>query len=122
MLPELGSGLAQLEIDAALDCEIDGRPFSIRTSGAQIMVEVPDVATGLKLLQLGSSWGLLRQRLRWLKQLLEQMQHSLQLNIGPHAVVAIGHRVGSPLWAILGLPPLDLRPLRLLAAYFRRKE
>ena len=122
MLRETSSSLAQHEIEANLACEIDGQPLTIRSANRRIVVEVPNIKTGWRLLQLGPFQGLLLHRLHCLKHGLDQMRLSLELMLDGKPVATIGYRVGSPLWRLLGLPSLRLR-LDLLLAFllFRRR-
>ena len=125
MFHEPRSSLAQLEIAAELDCEIDGHAFQIRSYNRRIVIEAPDVTTGLKLCRLGLAQFLRRQgraQMRKIARLCDQARYSIELHIGIHSVGAVGYRVSSQLWHLLGLPALTLRPNRLVAAYISERR
>ena len=101
---------SDVQIDASLRCEIDGISMSIVAAERNVVVEVPDVATGLKLFQLGSSRGSPRKLLRQLKQLLDRTSHSLELQIGGQTQFRIGYQTGNHWWRLFGLPAMSLEP------------
>ena len=98
------------EIHANLDCVVDGRPFSVRSTGRQTVVEVPDVATGLRLVRLGSPRGYFWKSLHKWKHLLDSTLHRVEFRVRGRTVGAIGHGVGSRGWRLLGFPTLALKP------------
>ena len=108
--------LSNIEFSADLRCEIDSSPLTIRSTGRTIVVEVPDVATGLKLFRLGLPRGSRRKRLHLMKKRLGQLASAVDVRINGKSVFRLGHSVGSQWWRILGLPALQLRPLRLRSA------
>ena len=118
MRRESATSTASLEIASDLACEIDGRPLSIYSANGRIVVEVPDVTTGLSLFQLVSSRGLRFRRLHVLKRLLERVGWALELRIDHRTIAAIGCQVGNPFWRLIGLPAMKLRPERLVSAWF----
>ena len=99
------------EIHANLDCVADGKAFSVRSSGRRIVVEVPDVATGLQLVRLGSPQGSLCKSIHQWKHFLDSALHQLEVRVRGHIVVAIGHGVGSRVWTLFGLPRIVLKPV-----------
>ena len=114
--------MAIAEIYADLRGEVDGKKFSIRSSGRQTVVEVPDVATGLRLVQLGSSRGDFRRSIRQLQRMLETTFHRVEIRIGSTPVASIGHGVGTRFWNLLGLPRLCLKPLALASQLLTRPK
>ena len=98
------SKLKPLEISADLRCEIDSRPFEIRSEDRTIVVEVPDVASGLKLLQLGLPRGSRRRRLNSLKRLLDRIGVIVEVRVTGDSIFEIGHDTGTRLWRVIGLP------------------
>lgn len=114
--------MPHLEIKANLECELDGRPLSVRTIGRTLFVEVPDVATGVKLARLGSPQGTIRQSVHRFKRFLDSAQMTLNLRIGNDSLGLIGFGRGNPFWQIFGLPALELRPLTIAKLYFRERR
>ena len=111
-----------IDVIADLTCELDGRSVSIRSSGRQTVVEVPDVATGLELIRLGSPRGFFGSLHRW-KCLLDTASHRMEFRIRGRLIGRIGHLVGSQGWKIFGLPALTLKPLAIVSetAWWRRR-
>jgi hypothetical protein len=110
-----------LYIHADLACELDGSPFSIRCANRVFVVEVPDVATGLKLIQLGSSRGLPWRRVHRIKRLLDVICSSLEFKVAGKTVGSIGYEVGSHWWTLVGLPRLNLKLTRFLALFIHSR-
>ena len=75
---------------ANLQCELDGQPVTVVAEARKIVVEVPDVATGLKILQLGS----LRDFARPLS-LLDSLEVTFEIRTSSTTLVAAGHEVSS---------------------------
>lgn len=110
------------EIHAHLDCEVDGKPFSVRSTGRQTVVEVPDVATGLRLVRLGSPRGYIWKSVHQWKHFLDSAFHRVELRIRGRTVGAIGHGVGSRGWKLLGLPTLALKPAVIASEFLHRSR
>lgn len=113
--------LAGIEFSADLRCEMDSRPITIRTVGRTIVVEVPDVATGLKLLRLGLPRGSLRRRLHKIKYTLDFLHAGLEVRIAKRPVLSLGHAQGNQVWRFLGLPALNLRAGNAIAVWSAKK-
>ena len=110
-----------INVVADLDCELDGKAVSIRSTGRKTVVEVPDVATGLKLVGLGSPrdfFGLLHK----LKRLLDAASHVLELRVRGKTIGRVGYLEGSQAWRILGLPALTLKPVAIVTETARRRK
>jgi hypothetical protein len=106
-----------VEIHANLDCDVDGNEFSVRSTGRQTVVEVPDVVTGLRLVQLGSPRGRFWMSLHRWKRLLDSTLHRVELRVRGRTVGTIGHGVGSRGWRLLGLPTLALKPAVIVSEF-----
>lgn len=98
-----------LEFSADLRCELDSCPLTIRSVGSTIVVEVPDVATGLKIFQLGLPRRSRRRRLHQIKRVLDQLRAAVEIRIASKPVLSIGHKRGNSVWHLLGLPALTVR-------------
>jgi hypothetical protein len=94
------------EIVADLECEVDSARVTIRSSGNTLIVEVPDVATGLKLLQLGSPGDSRRRRLHQVKKLLERLRARVDFRIAGTSILRIGDLRGGGMWKLLGFPSM----------------
>ena len=111
--------VAPLEFCADLHCEIDSCPLLIRSAGRTIVVEVPDVATGLKLFQLGLPRGSRRRRLSAWKQSLEACLATVEVRVGGASLFRLGHDANGRIWRVVGLPALDVQILKLFSVWFR---
>ena len=100
-----------ITLNADLQCELDGIPLSISAANRRIVVEVPDVATAMKMLRLGSPRGSYFSFLRRLKQQLDDMQIHLVVNSRRRTLVELGYQVGSRRWKMVGLPRMKLHLL-----------
>jgi hypothetical protein len=101
--------MTSVDIHAHLDCELDSVPFSIRSSDRKIVVELPDLATGIKLFHIGLPPGSRRRRLILLKRSLDQLILVVEVRIAGRKVFMVGHQTGSRLWNLLGLPRFTLK-------------
>ena len=109
-----------LVIEGSLRCELDGVPWSLGASNQRIVVDVPNVATGLKLLRLGPARRTWRRRLGEAKQFLDQTSHRLECRIGGRRVLVLGHQVGRRWWRLAGLPAMQIDFTALLSSLRRR--
>lgn len=105
-----------------LQCELDNRPLSIDTAGRSIVVDLPDMATGLKILKLGSPRGTYRDATHRVHQWLEATSMTLDVRLDGKSLCAIGGNRGNSFWRVLGLPPLYLRPVELLRQYIHERR
>jgi hypothetical protein len=109
--------MTPVDIHADLDCELDSAPISIRSSGRKIVIEVPDVATGLKLYQLGLPKGSRRRHLHRLKSSLDVLLAVVELRIAGQTVLLIGHETGDRVWNYFGFPRLHLKAISMIRAW-----
>ncbi|QDS96885.1 hypothetical protein [Adhaeretor mobilis] len=108
--------MTPVDIHADLDCELDSAPFSIRSSGRKIVVEVPDLATGMKLFHVGLPRGSWRRRLSFLKRSLDQLILVVEVKIAGITVMKVGHQTGSRLWNCFGMPRLTFKCANMIRA------
>ena len=109
-------------LHADIDIDADGRAVSVRATGRQIQVEVPDLATGLELFRLGSPRGLSFRGSRAIVKCLAKMGLQLSLSVGGVSVATAGQGVrGVPLSPI-GLSKCYIHPFKLLQAAFSRSS
>ncbi len=106
-------------ISADLNCELDDQTISIRGTDRRLVVEVPDVATGLKLLRLGSPRGTLLGRLRKATHFVEHLQVVMELKVADRVVGEIQPAGGNMWGKILGFKTLGIHPASLTAATFQ---
>ena len=120
------SHFADADVLARLECELNGQRVTVNVADRRIVVEVPNVAAGLAMLQLGSPRGFSPRVLGHWRQRLDDARHSLEIRIGGESIALLGYGVAnspwSP-WALVGLPQMSIRPLRLARAWanFRRR-
>ena len=94
---------AKFEVNADVVVETNSQRLRVTARGHEIRVEVPDLATGLKLLQAGSPRGSSFRGVKNLALLLERIRLTLTLCIEQTPLVQLGHGVNVPLLAPIGL-------------------
>ena len=102
--------LADLSIDA------NGNPVCVTAEGRHIRVEVPDLATGLDLVRLGSPRGFYLHRIRRFAETLNRLDLTLSLSVNGKSVARFGRGTGFSLLSLLGLGPTRIRPSTLVRA------
>ena len=115
----MDTALTNIEVCADLRCEIDSCPLTIRSEGRTIVVEVPDVASGLKVLQLSLPRGSRRRRLHAVKTVLDRLASVLEVRVAGRTCAQIGYHTGSRWWRLLGLPAISLSPIHAVLPRFR---
>ncbi len=115
--------LIQFEVSADLDCELDGVPIRLQSIGRHVTLGLPDLTTGLRLIRLGTRGSSLRTVVKRIKEILDSLHASLEVQVNGTPVAEIGNQVGTRWWLLLGLPKLRLKPVELIrvAARERRK-
>ena len=101
------ANVADVEVYADLHCEIDSSSLLIRSAGRTIVVEVPDMATGLKILQLSSPWGCSSRRELVLES-LDQFGLTVELRTNSVVLLAAGHESSN--WLLCRFGVRHLRP------------
>ena len=108
---------AAFKFSADLRCEIDSCSLTIRSAGRTIVVEVPDVATGLKLFRLILPRGSRGRRLHQIKRALDVLLAAVEIRIADKPVFCIGHEKCSRIWRFFGLPTLGVRAGNAIAVW-----
>jgi len=85
------TNLSQLPLYRELQCELDGLVFSMQTKGRSIFVDVPDVATGLKLLRIDSPPGSYLGSVHKLKRLLAPAFMILESRLREQPIGVVGY-------------------------------
>lgn len=112
--------LRPLAIHGALECELDGACWSLSANGRRIVVDLPDLTTGFKLLRLGRPGGTMRTRLNAAKRLLDSTTQQLECRISGRRVLLLGYEVGHRTWLLTGLPALEVSFAGLFASFRKR--
>lgn len=108
---------ASLNFEIDLQCEFEKRPLSVVTAGRTIVVDLPDVATGLRILKLGSPRYSYRDVARQVDQWLLAASMTLDVRVGGEYLGTIGGHPPNTLWKAIGLPPMKLKPMQLLRQF-----
>ena len=116
------TNLSELQLHGELQCELDGIEFSIKATDRSIVVDVPDVPTGLKLLTLGSHPGAYPGSVQRLKRLLDAAFMILEVRLCGQPIGLLGYNRGTAFWRLFGLPALSLNPVAIAVAYMREKR
>lgn len=108
---------ARLDFEIDLQCEFDNRHLSVVTVGRTIVVDLPNVATGLRILKLGSPRYSYRDVARQVDQWLLAACMTLDVRIAGKPLGTIGGHPPNSLWKAIGLPPMKLKPMQLLRQF-----
>ena len=111
---------SRVEVTVDLEFELDGTAFSLRSNGRDFVLDVPDLATLLKVFRLGSPHYSYRRSLHRMKALLDFIARSLEVQINGRQVGRLGYQVGNGWWRLLGLPALTLKPVAIIAQSSQR--
>ena len=103
-----------VEVNAALNCEFNGRAFTVRSSEQTILVEVPDVQTGASLLRAGNSKLSKFAEMRTVSANCRQTTVSLELRTAEQKLCAVGPDSGVWWLRICGMSDVYISPRFLL--------
>jgi hypothetical protein len=101
-------------VNADLECEIAGRPFSITAYPGRIVINTSNLASCLSLVRHRPARGKLRSDLAYLNLLLNEFQSTLEIHIRDVCVATIGFGVHSSLESLFGLDQCELRPVAIM--------
>ena len=93
-----------LTIDANLDCEIEGKKIRLRTKGHTLSVEVPDVATAVRLYRLSSPRGSHLKKLRKFNRAIVGSAMQVELFVGSKKMLSLGKDEQSLILQMMLLP------------------
>ena len=102
------------ELEASLQCELDGHPIAIEARRGVIVVRVEAAKTVVPVLKALRRFGSLRSTLTRLNRSLLVSAQRLELYADNVMVVSMGHGTGSGLLRLAGIRNLRLWPIRLL--------
>lgn len=105
-----------LVIHGALECELDGACWSLSANDRHIIVELPDLTTGLKLLRLGRRRTAVRRTLIEAKRWLDGARQRLECRVAGRRVLLLGHEAGKRRWLLPGLPAMEVSLAGLFAS------
>ncbi len=109
-----------LEVDADLQGEFEGKPFSIVASGGRIVIDMPDLYSCIRIIRNRPGRGQLRSDLARLNSLLDQLQSTVELHINGACVASTGFKIHSPLESLVGLKQFKLRTLAMIRSAMPR--
>ncbi len=99
----------------SIECEVDGRCFSVSAAPDLIVVDFPDLQTLLGAARKTGPGVSLRSRLRHAGEVLTRTENRLDLRIKGRSVGSLGFGVRSGIYSLLGLGHFRLT----LAAFLR---
>lgn len=113
---------SKLRIQCELDCELDGKSFHISSAGEVIVIYIPDLSTGLRLLRTTAPRGTLKRRLHWLKRRLNDLAGVIEVRIDGETVARFGYELGHRVWKLIGFPPVELIPRSLARSTLKYRK
>jgi hypothetical protein len=111
--------LSGIEINAELECEMEGHSLRIRSNGdRKVICLLPDAKTLLSLRRVFRR----RIRLRTLGQNLSLIQHTLEVHIAGNLVARFGHEADGRLLRLLGFGSTELRLRQIVSLAVNRSS
>ena len=114
----LASGI---ELSADLQCEFEGKPFSLTASSRRFVIDFADLASCLKVLRNRPARTQIRNDLARLNSLLNELQITLELRIRGTSVATAGFKTAAPLENLLGFKNLKLHPVGIFKSATSRR-
>lgn len=103
-----------VDIDASLECELDGQALAVHVSKGLIVINVETAKMARALISHARRLGKLRSTVARLNAALIAGSHRLELHVADVVVVSMGGESDSGFLRFVGLPHLRIWPLRLL--------
>ncbi|OUT60883.1 MAG: hypothetical protein CBB71_06330 [Rhodopirellula sp. TMED11] len=103
-----------IDIEASLECELDGQALSVRASQGLIVINVQSAKTARALVRHFRRFGKIRSTVDRLNAALIASSHRLEMHIDEVTVVEMGRGTESGFLRVAGLQHLKIWPLRLL--------
>ncbi len=114
----LGSGI---DLSADLQCEFEGKLFSLTASNGKIVVDVPDLTSCLRIVRNRPARTQIRKDLARLNLFLNKLQTTLELQIRGIRVATTGFETDAPLERLIGLKHLKLYPVAIFKSAIMRR-
>ena len=103
-----------IDIEASLECELDGQALAVHASQGVIVINVETVKTARALIRHVRRFGKIRSTVDRLNAALIAASHRLELHVDEVTVASMGHETDSGFLRVAGLQHLKIWPLRLL--------
>jgi hypothetical protein len=103
-----------VEIDAALQCELNGHPVSCVASDGVIVIKTESPTGVRELIRFLRGSGNLRSVAAGTSGALVASSQRLELRVGDAVVLEMGRGIRSRLLRLAGLPNVRIWPLRLI--------
>ena len=103
-----------IDIDASLECELDGQPLAVHASDGLIVINVETAKMARALIGHFRRNGKLRATVARLTDGLLAISHRLELHVDEVIVASIGEGTDSGFLRLAGLQHVRLWPLRLI--------
>jgi hypothetical protein len=103
-----------VEIDAELNCELNGRSFTVRSSDQRVLIEVPDEQIGANLLRAVNEKRSNFLKLKTISAVCRHTSTTLELRTQNKTLCAVGPTFGVWWLRIFGMPNLYIAPKMLV--------
>ena len=103
-----------LDLEASLECELDGRPISIEARRGVIVVRTEDTQTARVIIKTLRGCGSLRPTLNRVIDTLLATSQRLELHVDNVVVASMGQGIGSGLLSLVGIRNVRIWPFRIL--------
>ena len=114
------SFLSEIEVDAELQGEFEGKTFSIVASQGRIVIDMPNLFSCTRMIRNRPGRGRLRSDLARLNSLLDQLQNTVEVHINGVCVASTGFDIHSPLESLVGLKQFKLHAFAIFRSAMLR--
>ena len=103
-----------VNLEASLECELDGQPVSVNAENGLIVVKIHSSKDARSMLRLIRGLGDLRANAARINEVLLGTSQQLQVQISDATIVSMGRDTESGLMRLAGFPNVKVWPLRFL--------
>ena len=107
----------EIDIEASLECELDGQALAVHAGQGEIVIKVETVKTARALIGQVRRFGKIRSTVARLNAALFKASHRLEFHVDDVIVASMGQGTDSGLLQLAGLRHLRIWPLRLLRGW-----
>lgn len=113
------SRLSEIELDADLQCQFEGRFFSVKASRGLIVFDAPDLSTYVDVIRNRPGFDHFREDLFRVNGLLNDLKSRVEIHVQGTCIATAGFRVHGSLESLLGFRQFKLRTLAMIRSFFR---
>ena len=109
--------MPNLQVEADLSCELDGKSITVNAYDDEIVVDVGDWTSMMSLAKIFRP--LIRRNREWVIAALEETESTMTFKVNDRNVFRLGHCVQSSLLRFGGWLPVRVYPIGIVSTVFR---